>query len=168
MPALAAAFYEKLKHAIKVARISRVARLTRMDYLGLPVFQCTRPFSRNMVTAQGKGFSEEKARISAIMESLEAFHGESICVAKEALFSEMEAELGYDLRSLIPNIPSHTKIKWVKGFDLIQQKNTYLPLALISLDFSDAYQADLPIIPTSNGYGGGSTQELALTHAILE
>ncbi len=160
-------FIKKLEKAIKFARISRIARLTRMDYLGLPVFQCTRPFSRNMVTSQGKGFTEEHAKIAAIMESLEAFHGEGVPIDKQALFSEIAPELTYDLKIITPNIPD-APIKWTKAFDLIQEKHTYLPHALICMDFSDAYLPDLPIAPSSNGYGGGSSKESALQHAILE
>lgn len=161
-------FTQKLETAIRFARISRVARLTRMDYLGLPVYQCTRPFSRNLVSSQGKAFTSENARIAAIMESMESFHGETVPIDEEASLTQMEKKLGYDLLTIHSSIPKNKKIRWTKAFDLIQKKESFLPHALICLDFTEDYQPDLPIMPTSNGYAAGSSIEGALQHGILE
>src|SRR5687768_10462419 len=60
------------------AGITRIADLTGLDTLGVPVFAAVRPLGKSLSTQQGKGVSPDAARVSALMESLETFSAEHI------------------------------------------------------------------------------------------
>jgi ribosomal protein S12 methylthiotransferase accessory factor YcaO len=64
----------------KRAGITRIADLTGLDTLGIPVFAAIRPMGLSLSTQQGKGTSPEAARISALMESLETWSAENIAL----------------------------------------------------------------------------------------
>src|SRR5262249_42558185 len=54
--------------------ITRLADITGLDAIGLPVFVAIRPTSRALSTAQGKGLDRDAAKASAMMESIESWH----------------------------------------------------------------------------------------------
>jgi ribosomal protein S12 methylthiotransferase accessory factor YcaO len=56
--------------------ITRLADITGLDAIGLPVYVAIRPNARNLSTSQGKGFDHDSAKASAMMESIESWHGE--------------------------------------------------------------------------------------------
>src|SRR5215216_7418008 len=60
------------------AGITRLADVTSLDWIGLPVYQAIRPNSRNISVSQGKGLTRAQAKVSALMESLESLHAETI------------------------------------------------------------------------------------------
>ena len=51
--------------------ITRVARHTGLDDIGIPVWCAYTPNSRSIVIAQGKGMTDLDAKASAVMEALE-------------------------------------------------------------------------------------------------
>ena len=51
--------------------MTRLADLTGLDRLEVPVWQAVRPWSRALSVAQGKGLDAERARLGAVMESIE-------------------------------------------------------------------------------------------------
>src|SRR5579872_5344414 len=58
--------------------ITRVANITGLDVIGIPVWVAFRPNSRSLSVSQGKGLDDAAAKASAVMESIEAFHAERI------------------------------------------------------------------------------------------
>ena len=62
----------------KLAGITRLANVTGLDRVGVPVVMAVRPNSRSLSVFQGKGLTLELAKISALMEALETFHAESL------------------------------------------------------------------------------------------
>lgn len=57
--------------------ITRIANITGLDKIGIPVAICVRPNAKHLSVSQGKGVTWEIARISAAMESIESFHAEN-------------------------------------------------------------------------------------------
>ncbi|MHB8529334.1 MAG: hypothetical protein ACYC8V_07475, partial [Caulobacteraceae bacterium] len=57
--------------------VTRLADITGLDFIGVPVFQAIRPWSRALSAHQGKGLSAEAARIGALMEAVESDHAEA-------------------------------------------------------------------------------------------
>ncbi len=51
--------------------ITRVARHTGLDDIGIPVWCAYAPNSRSIVIAQGKGLTDIDAKVSTVMEALE-------------------------------------------------------------------------------------------------
>src|SRR5215831_13681514 len=60
------------------AGITRIADLTGLDTLGIPVFAAIRPMGLSLSTQQGKGVTPLAARVSAVMESLETWSAERV------------------------------------------------------------------------------------------
>src|SRR5918994_4946982 len=58
--------------------ITRVANVTGLDRIGLPVVMVCRPNSRSIAVSQGKGLDLDAARASGLMESVETYHAERI------------------------------------------------------------------------------------------
>src|SRR5687767_1191760 len=56
--------------------ITRVADVTGLDRIGIPVVVAVRPAAKSLSVAQGKGLSLDAAIVSAIMESIEVWHAE--------------------------------------------------------------------------------------------
>src|SRR5260370_41920527 len=58
--------------------ITRVADVTGLDTIGIPVVLVYRPNSRSLVVSQGKGLDLVAAKASGVMESVEAYMAERI------------------------------------------------------------------------------------------
>src|SRR3954471_122231 len=56
--------------------ITRIADITGLDEVGIPVFQAIRPEGHIVAVAAGKGQTTELARVSAAMEAIEGWHAE--------------------------------------------------------------------------------------------
>ena len=91
----------RIKPLLAPAGITRLADVTGLDWIGIPVYQAIRPNSRNLSVAQGKGLTRTQAKVSALMESLESFHAERIDQpVMRATFGQMRRQLDYDPRAL--------------------------------------------------------------------
>src|SRR6266536_3026160 len=64
----------RIKPLLAPAGITRLADVTGLDWVGLPVYQAIRPNSRSLSVSQGKGLTRAQAKASALMESLAACH----------------------------------------------------------------------------------------------
>ena len=68
----------RLRPLLPLMGITRLADVTGLDRIGVPVFQAIRPLSRSVSVSQGKGLSPDAARASALMEAVETWHAERI------------------------------------------------------------------------------------------
>src|SRR4051794_33639460 len=60
--------------------ITRVANVTGLDSLGVPVVIVCRPNSRSLSVSQGKGLTLDAAKASGLMESIELYHAEHVAL----------------------------------------------------------------------------------------
>jgi ribosomal protein S12 methylthiotransferase accessory factor YcaO len=58
--------------------ITRIANVTGLDRIGVPVVMVSRPNSRSLAVSQGKGLTLEAAKASGVMEAIELYHAERI------------------------------------------------------------------------------------------
>ncbi|MEA3291901.1 MAG: YcaO-like family protein [Pseudomonadota bacterium] len=161
--------------------ITRVANVTGLDRLGIPVVMATRPNSRSISVSQGKGHELDAAKASAVMESVETWHAERIRLPlRFAGAAELRAEgLGVaDLERLprtdrcefdAETFSEQTPIFWIEGRNLLDDTHLWLPLEMVSTDYT------LPQPPgcghfaaNTNGLASGNTLHEALCHAIYE
>ena len=68
--------FARIKPALSNFGITRVANITGLDTIGIPVWTVVRPLGRSLSVSQGKGVTHELAVVSGIMESIEVFHAE--------------------------------------------------------------------------------------------
>src|SRR5512142_3393760 len=75
------ATWQRFSPLARRAGITRIAEITGLDTLGIPVFAAIRPMGKSLSTQQGKGVTAEAARGSALMESLETWRAEHVEMA---------------------------------------------------------------------------------------
>src|SRR4030081_492760 len=70
--------------------ITRIANITGLDCIGIPVVTVCRPNSRSLAVSQGKGLDLVSAQASGLMESIEFYHAERVLLPlKLASYEEL-------------------------------------------------------------------------------
>lgn len=151
--------------------VTRMADLTSLDRLGIPVWHVVRPSSLTLSVSLGKGLTHSQAIMSAVMEGAELWFSEHIIPDAIATWAEI-GELPYSMTDLpIAAQPAAlpSAMGWVKAQGLLTGDKTMLPADLIGLDMSIAARsANGVFVRHSVGLGAGTTQEEAISHALLE
>src|SRR5262245_22275338 len=85
--------FERVRPHLAQFGITRVARHTGLDNVGIPVWCAYTPNAKSIVVAQGKGLTDDDARTSAAMEALErAIAGDPHVRTTEASIAALEAD----------------------------------------------------------------------------
>jgi ribosomal protein S12 methylthiotransferase accessory factor len=155
--------------------ITRLANITGLDRVGLPVWQAIRPNSRSLAVASGKGDTHAAAQCSALCESIEThfaerFHG-PVHLARYA-------ELRHTGRAADPARlpkPRHSTyaadepIPWVEARDVRTAEPAWVPYELVHAN------ATIPRAPgsgaflfSSNGLASGNSEAEAVVHGLCE
>jgi len=147
--------------------ITRIANVTGLDDIGVPVVMVCRPNSRSVSVAQGKGIDLAAAKASGLMEAIETYHAEHILQPlKLASTRELrETEDLIDIERLPRSIDSRyhqdLPLLWIEGRNLIDDRALWLPYELVHTDYT------LPA-PTGSGCFPANTNGLASGNHILE
>jgi YcaO-like protein with predicted kinase domain len=151
--------------------ITRVADITPIDVLGIPVFASVTPLAKDLTTHLGKGVDRETAFISSVMEavervSAEEFEGE----CRRATYLELASSgahvadpLSFDLPPLTSYRPN-SPFEWAEGWELFSAQPIWV---LADLARSPAKEGILDQVDT-NGLAAGFTYGYAVRSAILE
>ena len=67
---------ERLQPVLTQVGVTRVAVVTGLDVVGIPVVMVPRPNGRSLSVSQGKGVDLTAAKVSGIMEAVEAWHAD--------------------------------------------------------------------------------------------
>jgi ribosomal protein S12 methylthiotransferase accessory factor len=168
-----------LARALPVARrlgVTRVADITGLDHVGIPVAAAYRPNARSLAVSGGKGVTPDAARASAVMEAVEAAHAERPGLA---LRLASPAELRAGGAALVhpadlprrPGAPpdDHADLLWARGIHLGTGAAAWVPHDAVHLDLTGPPGGhDGGARPTSNGLASGVTRAEALAHALCE
>jgi ribosomal protein S12 methylthiotransferase accessory factor len=154
--------------------ITRVADVTHLDNLGIPVMQAIRPNSRNLSVSQGKGSTKALATVSALMEAIELWHAEEpdISTIWERV-GTMQPRLPYTLSDLELTNPhmlhDALPLEWFPASIIGTAEETFVPAEYIRLNFTMRQIWQLPMFHvTSNGLASGNTREEAILHGLYE
>lgn len=155
--------------------VTRVANITGLDRVGVPVVQVCRPNSRSLAVSQGKGLGLAAAKASALMESVEVYHAEHITLpVKHARYVDLgRSHRIVDVTAL--NRPkasgyhSELPLLWIEGFDLLQDEAVWLPFEMVDANFTFPRPAGNGCFAaTSNGLASGNHLLEAISHGISE
>lgn len=160
-----------IKPLLKLAGITRLANITGLDTIGIPVYTCVRPGSLNLATAQGKGLTHELAQCSAYMEGLEHYYAERPVVAK--ILRPIDAGNDFILHNSFMPGPfiidlENEKIRWSAAINLLDKKQYYIPTAIIDLNFISSALEQSNISVGTTGLASGNTEVEACVHGIYE
>ncbi|MFF3404322.1 YcaO-like family protein [Streptomyces sp. NPDC002659] len=156
------------------AGITRVADLTGLDEIGIPVWQAVRPNARTLSVSQGKGATAALAEASAVMEAIEVWHAEQVRLPAVRLsVAEMAPQLPYAVRDLPLRTRSvlsgAARLEWVAATAWGQSDQTWVPQLCVGLDSTGLTSLVPPLFFTSsNGLASGNTAEEAISHGLCE
>jgi YcaO-like protein with predicted kinase domain len=155
--------------------ITRIANVTGLDCIGIPVVMVCRPNGRSLAVSQGKGADLSAAQASGLMEALELHHAERITQPLK-LASWNELRFSHELvpveelpRVSISTFDTNGQILWIEGYDLQSSKLLWLPYELVHMNYT------LPLPPgtgsfvlSSNGLASGNHMQEAILHGLCE
>ena len=121
----------------KRAGITRIADVTGLDTLGIPVFAAIRPMGRSLSTQQGKGVTPEHARVSALMESLETWTAEHLALPVVRATAKTLGDRAVDVRKLPRprgRLDRDARWRWVEGRDVLTDRAVLVPEQAVTLD----------------------------------
>jgi ribosomal protein S12 methylthiotransferase accessory factor len=151
--------------------ITRLARHTGLDQVGIPVWCAYTPNARSIVVAQGKGLSDDDAKVSAVMEALERAVAGKPAIDTVRTSARQLQQSGRKVDRLNCLIGLHKSdlrpgevVEWALGRELLAQTEIYVPFEAAILDRS----RDCRFWMSSDGLASGNTLEEATFHGILE
>lgn len=163
-----------LPHAERMG-ITRLANVTGLDTIGIPVYMASRPLSRSIAVSQGKGLTPAEAKISAFMEAAETWHGETITLPlKMASFDELSRDHRViDVeglpRSRLGAFERRQQILWIEGAALTDDEEAWVPLELVSTNYTlPQPQGSFAFPANTNGLASGNSFTEAALHALCE
>ncbi|WP_437563630.1 YcaO-like family protein [Sorangium sp. So ce542] len=155
--------------------ITRVADVTGLDVIGLPVVMVCRPNSASLAVSQGKGLTADAARASGLMESIESFHAETIDLPlKLASYRELSRAYRVVDAAALPRFSvsafhEHHRLLWVEGHDLIHDEPVWVPYEMVHTNYTLPLPAGSgSFVMSSNGLASGNHLLEAISHGICE
>jgi len=157
------------------AGVTRLADVTGLDRLGIPVVMAVRPNSRALAVSQGKGPDLAAAKVSSAMEALETWHAERLDWPVRFLrWSEMDgADRAVDPAGL-PRLRDglfhpDKRLPWTAAVDVVEGTDRLVPLELVHTDFTLPPPPGPGCFPmSSNGLASGNTHAEAVLHGLCE
>lgn len=153
--------------------ITRVANVTGLDRIGIPVVNAYRPNSRSLSVSQGKGLSLAAAKASAVMEAIEGFHAEEIDLPMvDGSLADVPGDVidigglaRLDGTAFRPDAP----IRWIAGRDLMADSAVWMPSELVHTDYTLPRQPHAGcFVASTNGLASGNHPLEAIVHGICE
>lgn len=156
--------------------ISRIADITQLDPLGLPVVTCIRPYAKHLSISQGKGLTKVDAQVSAMMEALEAYQLENPPeIALEGQYTSLNSQYPvisptfFSRGSFLIDDES-TPFSWIRAqrYYRNQVLPCFIPQYVVNINSTVRRQAFSYAQISSNGIGAGVTEDHAMCHALFE
>jgi YcaO-like protein with predicted kinase domain len=166
---------ESVRRFFPVMGITRVADITGLDVIGIPVVTVCRPNSRAVTVSLGKGLDVAAAKASGVMESIEAFMAERITRPLVlGSFNDLRSSHSLVDVDLLPRTTDSLyhpdlPLLWIEGQELLTGTPRWVPYELVHT----AYTLPRPsgtgaFVATSNGLASGNHHLEAISHAICE
>jgi len=158
--------------------VTRIARVTGLDHVGIAVSVAIRPLSQTLSVSQGKGTSPELADVSAVMESIELWHSENAPAAELSGSYFALSRQGHpvvDPVGLRPAgvFPRAVDLRtrpsgWLGARSLVSGEPRFVPRYQCAITMADAIPEQLTTHVSSTGLAGGNTLDEATCHALAE
>ena len=166
---------ERVMPLLPVFGITRIANVTGLDTIGIPVVMVTRPNARSVSVSQGKGATLDAAKASGLMEAIEIHHAEHILAPlllgsfNELRFRETVADVASMALSTHRNLTATARFLWIQGHDLASGAPVWLPYEAVHTDYRKPFpEGSGYFLCTSNGLASGNTLDEAICHGLCE
>ena len=152
--------------------ITRLARVTGLDHIGISVWSAIRPNSKTLSVSQGKGIDDAAAAASALMEAIEVATAERLdlprltCSADDMLSGGRDVVLLSELLRRDATVPDRSEaIDWIEGYDLLHDLAAWAPMDAVVL--SDG-RTRPRYWQSTDGLASGNTLWEAVFHGLCE
>ncbi len=158
--------------------VTRIADITDLDRIGMPVFTAIRPTAEDGAISiyGGKGISKSHAKASAIMEAFERYSAEKQNDDESIIATPDEISLkGNYINPESLNLPKDFKkedlnsltLEWSRAHDLISDEDYYVPSNAIFHPYI-SNEAQSLFKSNTNGLASGNILDEAILHGIFE
>ncbi len=166
---------ERISPHLATMGITRLANVTGLDNIGIPVITACRPNAKAVAVSQGKGISVAAAKASAAMEAIETYHAENIDVPlRFCSYIELAKSQPITDLSRLPALDAvpfdaHSRRLWAEASVLQSDETMYVPYDLVHCDFTlPLPQGSGCFQLSTNGLASGNTLDEAASHALCE
>ncbi len=165
----------ELRPAMAAAGVTRLADVTGLDRVGLPVVMAVRPGARAVAVSLGKGATIDDAALGALMETLETWHAERVPLPlRLASLDELRAQ-GADAvdpdalpKAVDAPFPVERPLLWVEGRTM-DDRPRLVPFEAVHTDYTRPGPPGSGVLAmTSNGLAAGAHPVEALVQGLLE
>jgi YcaO-like protein with predicted kinase domain len=164
---------QRVEPMLPLFGITRVADITRLDEIGVPVHVAYRPCGKTLAVSIGIGLDPEQSWVSAAMESIETWHAENDRLEIVARGPARSVAPGYDVCALNlaerSPLTDRTVLDWVAATGLLSGKPYLVPVESVRLDSTRRLAWEHILFQvTSNGLATGNSRGEATLHGLLE
>lgn len=170
---------ENNEDKLKVAGITRIADITDLDRIGLPIYTAIRPTAEDGAVSiyGGKGISKSHAKASAMMEGFERYSAEKQDCDDTIIATIDEiSKKGDYINPESLNLPKDFKkeslesltLEWSLSHDIISDRDYYVPTNAIYHPYLHDNRLQSLFKSNTNGLASGNILDEAILHGIFE
>ncbi len=155
--------------------VTRLADITGLDRIGIPVYSAIVPDSRDLLSVyNGKGLRPVDAKAGALMEAIERQTALKVRLPFiEGAFAELrESKCVLDPKhmnlQLSPDYSDDRTYSWCEGLDIVSGQPCYVPSKLAGFMWHDVPHPSPFVLTDTNGLASGNCREEAICHALCE
>ena len=164
---------------LKTAGITRIADITDLDRIGIPIYTAIRPTAEEGAVSiyGGKGITKDHARASAMMEGFERYSAERQ-ESDEVTIATLDeiSDTGDYINPESLNLPKDfrkenldsMKLEWSPAKDIISGKEYFIPTNAIYHPYIHGNDCESLFKSNTNGLASGNILEEAILHGIFE
>jgi len=166
---------EKVEGKLSVAGVTRIAEITHLDRIGIPVYSAIRPGAAEGAVSiyAGKGATKPQAKASAMMEAFERYSAEKQESDDEKIICGSLQEMDECIDPLSLILPAKSRdtakidIDWVKAIDAGNDTECLVPANAVYHPYQSTNGISL-FKSSTNGLASGNVLEEAVFHGIIE
>jgi ribosomal protein S12 methylthiotransferase accessory factor len=171
----AAETIERVAGAAESLGVTRLADITGLDRIGIPVYSSVVPKSDDVLSVyNGKGARPIDAQVGALMEAIER---QTALKARPALIEGSFSDLSQKLNVLDPDkinqrladdYSEQRIYSWIEGVDIVAGEPCWVPAKLAGYLWDDVAHPSCFEINDTTGLASGNCREEAICHAMCE
>ena len=170
---------ENNEDKLKTAGITRIADISDLDRIGLPIYTAIRPTAEDGAVSiyGGKGITKEHAKASAMMEGFERYSAEKQTDDEVVVATIDEiSDFGEHIDPVSLNLPKELEkkgiddisIEWTVSKDIISGDSFYIPTNAVYHPYLHDNNVQSLFKSNTNGLASGNILEEAILHGMLE
>lgn len=166
---------ENVEGKLRMAGVTRIAEITHLDRLGIPVYSAIRPGAAQGAVSiyAGKGATKSQAKASAMMEAFERYSAEineeDSQMFETGIYRDLEGAVNPETLILPQQSYSlnETRLDWVKVVEITDDEEYLIPVNAIYHPYISKGGSML-FKSNTNGLASGNRIEEAVYHGITE